>query len=43
MKGYASSFVPRIFGVMPFREDVGDVLVEKIKELKNEKSNSYSY
>jgi len=43
VKGYASSFVPRIFGVMPFREDVGDVLVEKIKELKNEKSNSYSY
>jgi len=30
--GYASSFVPRIFGVMPFREDVGDVLVEKIIE-----------
>lgn len=44
IKSYASSFVPRIFGVMPFREDVGDVLVENIiqniKELKNEESNS---
>jgi len=32
VKGYASNFVPRIFGVMPFRENVGDVLVEKIIE-----------
>jgi len=32
VKGYASNFAPRIFGIMPFREDVGDVLVEKIIE-----------
>ncbi len=36
VKGYASNFVPRILGVMPFREDVGDVLVEKIADFIKE-------
>ncbi|HOK55906.1 MAG TPA: neutral/alkaline non-lysosomal ceramidase N-terminal domain-containing protein [bacterium] len=36
VKGYASTFVPRIFGVMPFREDVGDVLVDSIVKFVRE-------
>jgi len=36
VNGYASSFTPRVLGVMPFREDVGDVLIENIVDfIKN--------
>ena len=36
IEGYASSFTPRILGVMPFREDVGDVLIENMVDfIKN--------